>query len=162
MALCSINLGSEETLRGAYSWPNIPGSAETLADTILHWFAQTLQRDAVVGLAASIRIADGGYILDLDGAPDQQAACTLYAARLPVFLANGLNALANVVPKITAAGKWNPDPTNPGDVWRFFMGLGLPMINQKSLQFFHYRAAYCVRSAAGSQTAMALITPRGG
>lgn len=143
MALCSINLGSEETLRGVYSWPNIVGSGETLADTtladtILHWFSQTLQRDEVVGLTPSIRIVNGRYTLDLDGAPDRQLACTLYAARLPVFLAYGLNALENVVPKIVAAGKWNPDPTNPGDVWRFFMPLGLPMINQKSLQFFHY------------------------
>ena len=138
MALCSINLGSEETLRGLYSWPNIPDSDETLAGTILHWFAQTLVRDKVANVTPTLRMTDAGCMLDLDGPPQAQAACALYAERLPVFLANGLAALDNVVPAIKAAGKWNPDPTQPGDVWRFFLPIGLPMVNQKSLQFFHY------------------------
>lgn len=138
MALSSIDLGTAETLTGLYSWPNIPGSGESLADTILHWFGQTLQRDQLADVTPSIRIAGSNYFLDLDGPAEAQGACALYAARLPVFLANGLDALNNVIPQIQAAGKWNPDPTNPGDIWRFFLPLGLTMINQKSLQFFHY------------------------
>lgn len=138
MALCSINLGTADTLTGLYSWPNIPGSGESLADTILHWFGQTLQRDGLAAVTPSIRSAGQDYFLDLDGQPAAQDACAVYAARLPVFLANGWDALNNVIPRIQAAGKWNPDPTNPGDIWRFFLPLGLPMVNQKSLQFFHY------------------------
>ena len=33
------------------------------------------------------------------------------------------------------AGKWDPEKT---EKWRFFLPLGLPMVKQKSLQFFHY------------------------
>lgn len=138
MTLVSIELGGAETVGALYSWPNIPGSTDSLAETILHWFNQTLRRDGATDISPSIRVAGGTYFLDLDGPARAQPACDLYAARVPVFLANGLDALDNVIPRIKAAGKWNPDPTNPGDIWRFFLPLGLPMINQRSLQFFHY------------------------
>lgn len=138
MALCSITLGTEQTLKALYSYPNIPGSDESLKNTIEHWFGKTLACDQAGNITATVSIKGADYILDLDGPADAQAACNGYATRLPAFLTNGLAALNNVVPKIQAAGKWNPDPTDPGDVWRFFLPFGLPMLNQKSLQFFHY------------------------
>lgn len=138
MTLCSINLGAQEDVRQLFSWPNLAGDGATLADTVGHWFAQTLARDGNAAIAASLRIDGGRCLLDLAGPAPLQAAAAGYAERLPAFLAHGLAALDGVVPKIVAAGKWNPDPTQPGDVWRFFLPLGLPLLNQRSLQFFHY------------------------
>ncbi|MBS4099464.1 MAG: hypothetical protein KGZ83_21890 [Sulfuricella sp.] len=138
MALCSIDLGSEEVVTDLYSWPNIPDSTEPLGSTVLHWFNQTLQRDGADDVTATVRLFQSHYLLELDGPADAQSVCDIYAARLPVFLKNGLAALSEVVPEIEASGRWNPDPTNPGDVWRFFLPLGLPMANQRTVQFFHY------------------------
>lgn len=138
MRLCSIELGGEDTLRELYSWPNLPGAADTLAETVLHWFAQTLARDGIRDVVPAMRTDGAACFLDLDGTAGAAEVCAVYAARLPAFLANGRQALETVLPAIRAAGRWNPDPTLAGDVWRFFLPLGLPLARQKSLQFFHY------------------------
>lgn len=138
MALCSINLGAQQDVQKLFSWPNIAGDGSPLTDTVRYWFAQTLQRDGNAAIAASVRVDGGNCFLDLDGPPSAQSACGAYAERLTAFLAHGLAAVNDVVPQIVAAGKWNPDPTQPGDVWRFFLPLGLPLLSQRSLQFFHY------------------------
>jgi hypothetical protein len=142
MAVCSIALGTEDRLAALYSYPNVPGSVEPLADTILYWFNQTLERDglAALGATAAVRTSASGYVLDLDGPAAVADRLSGYATRLPRFLENGWNALTTVIPTLQADGKWDPSP-DPGQgyrPWRFFLPHGLAMLEQRSLQFFHY------------------------
>ncbi len=144
MAATSIDLGPEADVAQLYSYPNASGGTDTLSQTVLHWFTLTLQRDglAAAGATAAVNVhADGHYQLDLDGPPAVQAALAGYADRLPRFLRNGWDALTTAVPAIKAAGKWDPSPDQPPPPyrpWRFFLPLGMALLNQHSLQFFHY------------------------
>ena len=72
MALFSIPLGTEERLKNLYSYPNTKDSKKSLADTILHWFNQTLARDGLTALGASaaIKTDKDEYTLELDGPPN--------------------------------------------------------------------------------------------
>jgi hypothetical protein len=146
-ASCSIYLGRENRLALLYSYPNAPNGSWSLATTILHWFNLTLQRDgiAALGARASVRVEgpddSPSYFLDLDGPPAAAASFHEYGKRLPQFLENGWDALNTVVPRIKADGKWDPDPDPeppPYRPWRFFLPHGMAMVNQRSLQFFHY------------------------
>ncbi len=135
MAAYSIPLGTEDRLKLLYSYPNA-NNGEGLADTILHWFDQTLQRDglAALGAKATVQVHGAKYFLQLDGRPEVAARFPEYEQRLPQFLSSGWDALTNVIPKIKKDGKWDPQ----GVGWRFFLPFGMPMLNQRSLQFFHY------------------------
>lgn len=142
MSTISINLGTADRLTVLYSYPNFTGDKKSLADTISHWFGQTLIRDGCVGASASVRIdGTGNYFLDLTGPDNLAASFAGYAKRLPQFLANGWNAWTNVVPMLQKTGKWDPCPDKPASSylpWRFFLPHGMPMLNQKALLFFHY------------------------
>jgi hypothetical protein len=137
MAAYSISLGSADRLTLLFSYPNDPNSSETLADTILHWLSQTLQRDGLTerGASAAVRVEGTSYFLDLDGPPLVAERFPEYFKRLPQLLSNGWDALTNIVPRLQAEGKWDPEKTGQ---WRFFLPLGLAMLSQRSLQFFHY------------------------
>jgi hypothetical protein len=154
MSAHSIPLGPADRLVRLYSYPNKPGSTEVLADTILHWFNQTLVRDGLAsqGANASVRCEGSAYFLDLNGPPALEGDFATYAQRLPQFLENGWQALGVVdkLKKPSAKPKepwpdWlDPpaenklwDPRNSGR-WRYFLPLGMAMVHQKSLQFFHY------------------------
>lgn len=152
MATFSIALGSADRLVRLYAYPNKPGSTDSLADTILHWFKQTLARDgfATQGANAGIRVESSRYVLEVKGPPDMAK----YRDRLPRFLSHGLAALDVIeklkkvklrpgqewpkwlhLPKNNINKLWDPQDTGK---WRFFLPVGMAMINQRSLQFFHY------------------------
>lgn len=145
-----IDLGMEAELIELYSWPNIKGSKESLKSTILHWFNQTLKNDGYCGdkaATASIVVKSKFYALHLTGPKSLKG----YQDHLPKFLNHGRAALKRIVEiqaedakraeKAKAKGAKPPkkhwDPRGVGD-WRFFLPLGLPLINQRSVQFFHY------------------------
>lgn len=147
MAATSIYLGTEDRVAALYSYPNAPDGKGSLAATVLHWFNLTLQRDGVAaqGARASVRIEgpeyQPSYFLDLNGPESLAGAFAEYARRLPQFLDNGWNALSTVIPQLKADGRWDPSPDGDPKLyrpWRFFMPHGMAMINQMSLQFFHY------------------------
>lgn len=144
MAPTRIALGDATRVTQLFSYPNTPGAAETLDATVLHWFNQTLMNDgtAAQGAKASVEVsATNDYTLVLDGPAPVAQALAMYAARVPKFLANGWDALTGVIPKIKADGKWDPSPDPPPPPylpWRFFLPLGMAMVNQRSVQFFHY------------------------
>jgi hypothetical protein len=77
----SIKLGRKEDLEILFSYPNIPGSSESLSDTILHWIHQSLRRDGEADVKAAIRIKASDYYLDLKGATNELHAA--YKANLP-------------------------------------------------------------------------------
>src|SRR5262245_16208809 len=150
MARTSIPLGAEDRVALLYSYPNAPvapGSPiPSLAATVVRYFAQTLARDglAAKGATCSIRVQGPDtapfYVLELEGPARLSPAFAEYAVRLPQFLDHGWDALTCVVPMLKAKGLWDPSP-DPGPnyrPWRFYLPLGLPMIRQRALQFFHY------------------------
>ena len=145
----TLELGSAETLVKLFSYPNKPGGSESLADTILHWINQMLARDGFAGkgATASVQVNGNKYSLVLNG-PDE---VNDYADRLPTFLKYGEEAL-NVIETVIKKGKpekpWPEwvkpplknrlwDPLDRG-TWRFFLPLGLAMVRQKAVNFFHY------------------------
>ncbi len=139
----SISLGAEDRVSQLYSYPNDPNSKSSLAETVLRWFNQTLLRDGLAnrGARAAVRAESGSYFLDLDGPEDVASSFPEYDKRLTQFLDNGWDALTKVIPQLKAEGKWDPSPDPeppPYRPWRFFLPHGLAMINQRSLQFFHY------------------------
>jgi hypothetical protein len=142
-----IYLGPESRLKLLYSFPNSPNGSWSLATTILHWFNLTLSRDGLAALGARAAVQVEGpdsspnYYLELDGPPRAAMQFPGYGARLPQFLNHGWDALNNVIPQLEASGKWDPDPDPeppPYRPWRFFLPFGMAMLNQRSLQFFHY------------------------
>lgn len=145
----SIPLGNATTLVALFSYPNEQGSTESLADTIRHWVDQMLARDgfASKGGSASVRVEGTRYFLDLEGPSGMQG----YVDRLPVFLKHGEDAL-QVIKKIKKEKTTWPawlhalypgmkdrlwDPLNRGN-WRYFLPLGMAMLNQRVVNFFHY------------------------
>jgi len=142
----NIPLGSKDRVEQLFSFPNSPTCPWTLPETVKHWFDMTLDRDGLAarGAHAAVTAGSGGYVLTLDGPAMVQDALKGYQARLPQFLDNGWQALTTVVPKIKAEHRWDPSPDTPKpgqppyQPWRFFLPLGMAMLNQKALLFFHY------------------------
>jgi len=142
----TIPLGTEACVSQLFSFPNSPTTPWTLAETVKHWFDMTLGRDglAAQGAQASVSVGTTGYVLTLDGPPGIQAQLKQYAVRLPRFLDNGWQGVTKVVPKLQAFGRWDPSPDVPAPgappyaPWRFFLPLGMAMLNQKAVLFFHY------------------------
>ena len=142
----TIALGTEDRVSQLYSFPNSPTCVWTLSETVKHWFDMTLERDGLAekGARASVSVGTQGVVLTLNGPDSVQDQLKLYEIRLPRFLNDGWDALTNVVPKLKADKKWdpNPDTPKPGEPpyhpWRFFLPHGMAMLNQKALLFFHY------------------------
>jgi len=144
-------LGVADELKELYSYSCNSNPNETLAETISHWFTQTLERDGFeVGeghsnsVTFNILIDQDKYSIEVDG-PDSTSH---YADQLPLFLDIGKNALktteeVKLKPKEWPEGLEIPtenkmwDPQNTG-TWFFFMPLGMAMLHQKVINFFHY------------------------
>lgn len=139
-----IELGTQERLKLLFSYPNTPSTTEVLADTIKHWFQQTLERDnlAARGARVTVHVKGPDYSLELEGPPELAASFRTYQERLPRFLDNGWDAFTRVIPRLIAEKRWDPSPTldgpKPYKPWRFFLTLGTALVHQRSLQFFHY------------------------
>ncbi len=137
MLVFTIPLGTVATLTTLFAYPNIPSGTETLTDTILHWFNQTLSRDGLDTQGATARVQSDGNTcaIYLNGPPLISNQLLQYTKVVPRFLANCALALADIV-RIKAATPniWDPQ----GNGWRFMPPLGLPMLNQRSAQLFHY------------------------
>ena len=127
---------SRQQLKVLFSYPNIPDTDDTLDDTILHWFGQTLERDGYKKEMASVSHDDGTCIVHLDGPPED--ANQRYATRLNGLLQIGWDAWNRVQLAVMRDGRWDPANTNE---WRFFLTLGVGIANFKSLQMFHYPPA---------------------
>ena len=67
------------------------------------------------------------HVLDLGGGDEQTSNIDTIATRLRQFLEQGRIARQTVLPKIVAAGAWDPKPDAPGAQsyrpWRFFLPL---------------------------------------
>lgn len=138
-----LMLGSEQELVGLYSYPNTTTSKESLEDTIKHYLQQTVTRDG---------LHDSTILVGKSG--DQYAASILapspivmdYVERIPTFLLIGKAAYTGAELAQQQAF-WQKD-------WRFFLPLGLPMINQRSIQLLHFPPDYSLpkQDYLGSKT----------
>lgn len=142
MAKISIPLNkTREQLETLFAWPNIrptPGEApaDTLEETILHWFGQTLERDGLSAKMVSVTHDSDEWAIHLDGPSNEENS--LYSNRLPSLLEIGWQAWERTQNVVKPNGKW--DPTYTGD-WRFFLTLGVGIANFRTLQLFHYPPA---------------------
>ncbi len=106
----------------------------------------TLQRDGLSEKGASLAVRTRGryVLLILNGPESLVGEFRRYSVRIPRFLRNGWQALTTVVPKIQSSGRWDSDPTEPKSGQppyqpsRFFLPLGMSMLNQKAVLVFHY------------------------
>jgi hypothetical protein len=121
-----IDLGPEQRLTSLFSYPNDPSSKESLPSTIEHWFGNTLVRDKVHA-QARVEGTPASYQLRITGDP---AATRPYTEILPKLL-NAGDVAHDIVLSLIERGQWK-------EGWRFFLPLGLPMISQRALQFFHF------------------------
>ena len=137
MLVFTIPLGSASDVASFFSYPNVPGSTQSLSDTILHWFNQTLERDGLAsqGAVARVQFDQTTYTLYVQGPPPISNDLLTYTKRMPQFLSNCALALADIATiKQVAPKLWDPQATG----WRFFAPLGLPLLHQRSAQLFHY------------------------
>ncbi|MCA9064974.1 MAG: hypothetical protein KDA96_18010 [Planctomycetaceae bacterium] len=143
MAVASIPLGRADDLEILFAYPNIPGSQESLPDTIAHWISQTLTRDGISGFGIDVATDGDTCTLTLDGPSDDENA--MYAQRIPAILKLGLEAWQGPIQQIKQRQVWGTDnqcypmwdPNGTGR-WRFFLTLGVGLVNHRTLQFFHY------------------------
>ncbi len=129
----TFTLGSAETLKKLYSFPNSQGTKETLEETIQHYLQQRLSRDTIANGSVAVAVDhEGIYHATLRGNGDNLAH---YATQIPTFLATGLVA-ASAVDELKAQKLWNDKE------WRFFLPLGLSIVNQRSVQLLHFPPDY--------------------
>ncbi|MEY8214749.1 MAG: hypothetical protein RPR97_09735 [Colwellia sp.] len=148
MKKIDIFLGKEDDLCILFSYPNTRNDNETLPDTILHWFKQTLQRDGFDKNAASIRVDNNNYILSIQNTEKttfNSNILSAYAERYPKILQAGLSAWNYPIKEIKNRKVWTTDDENkplwdPDNTkkWRFFLTLGVGIVSHRTLQFFHY------------------------
>ena len=159
----NIPLGPESRVAQLFSYPNSRTVNWTLLETVQHWMGLTLIRDGLAqpgptpltttGATATVTVTAktdavgnltrsyNDYALVLDGPEEIQADLAKYPDRLTKFLNHGWDALTTAVPRVFADGRWDPSPDQqPPEYhpWRFFLPLGMALLNQRALLFFHY------------------------
>jgi hypothetical protein len=133
----TVPLGNAVELAAYFSYPNIPGSTESLRHTIMHWVTQSLDRDGLIaqGVSAKIETDSWTYTLYLSGSAVVSGQLLQYTKVLPQFIANctlGITDMFNVIEANPAI--WDPQKNG----WRPMFPMGLPLVNQRSAQLFHY------------------------
>ena len=146
MAKVNIPLGRADRLATVFSYPNRPGDPEPLAATILHWLGQTLVRDGLKASMAEVDVEGGDYVLQLDGPSEGENRA--YAQRIPELVRIGSEVASGPVQQLKSRQVWCTDgklrplwDPNATGLWRFFLTLGVGLVNHRTLQFFHYPPA---------------------
>lgn len=127
----SFQLGDTDTLTTLYSYPN-SNTPESLEDTIEHYLNQRLQRDHIPNGVADVTVDQGVYSVSITG---DSESINDYNTQITQFLSNGTLA-ANAVTELKQAQKWDDND------WRFFLPLGLSIVNQRSVQLLHFPPDY--------------------
>ena len=139
-----VPLGSETALTQLYSYPNKPGSSESLADTIAHYTTQTAQRDGMPNLSVDVTKNGDQYSANITSSYYRVFD---YQKRLPDFLAIGQKAV-DATAQLKKDGKWDDKE------WRMYLPLGLAMVDQRSVQLLHFPPDYSLpeQDYLGSKT----------
>lgn len=129
-------LGSQDELAELVSYPNTD-QPQSLQKCIEHYLNSTLKRDGFSSedVTASIE-CDGDQISVRILAPlELRPKIQQYESVLKQFLDIGREALNGPIQEMKQNSRWDPKGTGK---WRFFLPLGLSMIEYRSIQFFHY------------------------
>jgi hypothetical protein len=140
----SARLGDEQALIQLYSWPNTPDSPQSLTDTLTHYTQQSGERDGLPYLAVTVWNDLGNYTATVRSSNWHVLD---YSRRLPRFLAIGEQGV-EATAQLKAAGLWNDKE------WRFFLPLGLALVEQRSVQLLHFPPDYSLpdQDYLGSKT----------
>lgn len=126
-------LGSEKQVKDMFSYPNNCNSIcsidQTLDQTVSHYLQQSLKRDGYAGSTFKISRYKGFYRVKFKG----EAAKT-YPARLEGFMRAGHSAFLGAQ-KLNRDKKWQYN-------WRFFLPLGLAMVNNPTIELLHFPPDY--------------------
>ncbi len=128
----TVPLGDTQTLTTLYSYPNGQPQTQSLAQTIEHYLNQRLSRDLISQPSVSVTVSGSDYKAVISG---DSKMVDDYSLQLTTFLSNGQLA-AKAVQDLKAAGKWDDKD------WRFFLPLGLSIVNQRSVQLLHFPPDY--------------------
>ncbi len=128
----TVPLGNTQTLTTLYSYPNGQPQTQSLAQTIEHYLNQRLSRDLISQPSVSVILNGSDYSAVISG---DSKTVDDYSLQLTTFLANGQLA-AKAVQDLKTAGKWDAKD------WRFFLPLGLSIVNQRSVQLLHFPPDY--------------------
>ena len=138
----TVNLGSEARVKALYSYSNNCADASvctspSLDETIKHYLVQSLTRDGYTDSKVVVRRNKGGaYTATFTG-----AGAKTYPKALQAFHAAGDMALADarrVAASKTAAGSSGNWPYS----WRFFLPVGLAMVNHPTVELLHFPPDY--------------------
>jgi hypothetical protein len=124
-----IQLGDKQRVTDLYSFPNNCNSVcnrpWTLEQTVEHYLNDSLRREGFADAKAVVGLDGGTYVAKLMGSVPPG-----FIQRYEQFLALGDTALA-AARAFNATGKWHYD-------WRFLLPLGLPMLNNRSLEVMDF------------------------
>ncbi|WP_439135887.1 hypothetical protein [Pseudomaricurvus sp.] len=130
-ATISFPLGNETELTTLYSYPN-SDNGESLEATIEHYLNQRLQRDHIANGSADVTVEKDLYSVTMRG---DATVINEYKPQIIQFLTNGALA-ASAVTQLKKDNKWDAKE------WRFFLPLGLSIVNQRSVQLLHFPPDY--------------------
>ncbi len=128
----NVPLGSSETLTTLYSYPNGQSQSQSLEQTIEHYLNQRLSRDLIGQASVDVVLKGDNYSATISG---DSKTVDDYSLQLTTFLSNG-EVAAGAVKALKKDGKWDDKD------WRFFLPLGLSIVNQRSVQLLHFPPDY--------------------
>lgn len=133
----SINLGDKAGLTILYAYPNNSEINETLAETLAYWLKQTIRRDGFEkqGVTLVVNKDDSNnFTMVLSGDESLKFQLERYQEIHDEFSHLGLNFYKNSLLSIMDDELWDPNKKD----WRFLLPLGMPLMNMKAIQFFHF------------------------
>ncbi|RLC14567.1 MAG: hypothetical protein DRI57_14250 [Deltaproteobacteria bacterium] len=127
-----LSLGNRTDVMNVYAYPNncnrvcyIP---QTLEETVSHYLSQSVNRDGFPDAEVEVACDDSCTVILPGTLP------SAYPIRIKDFFDTGLKAFGNAS-KINQDKKWQYG-------WRFFLPVGLPLLNHRSVQLLHFPPDY--------------------
>ena len=133
----TLNLGSTERLTRLFAYPNncnvICFRNWTLEQTVEHYLTQSVQRDGYGTAKVLVKTDNGQLFTVISGVPAD------YQKPLTALLDAGDLAYTGAS-KLNADGKWAYN-------WYFFLPLGMPLENRRSIELLHFPPDYSLTQA---------------
>ncbi|HYH38556.1 MAG TPA: hypothetical protein VD860_10090 [Azospirillum sp.] len=136
----TVSLGGEARVKALYSWPNTCSDvsvcgAASIEDTVRHYLEQSLKRDGYADSTVTVRRTATGYQATFTG-----SAQKTYPKAVAAFLNAGDKALATA--RSIAASKTPEGASQWPYSWRFFLPVGLAMVNNPTVELLHFPPDY--------------------
>lgn len=128
-----VNLGTRERVAVLFSHPanchSVCFLPQTLEEVVEKYLRSSLDRDGFTETKLKVVQEDGSVVVHLEG-----DGTSVYADRLPKFLAAGDKGHDGAT-QLLKQKRWRYN-------WRFFLPLGLPIANHRSIQLLHFPPDY--------------------